>query len=263
MTTTDLHACGTEILCDVVAFIRRYVSLSPAQADVCALWVLHTHAIDAADFTPYLAINSPVLRSGKTRLLEVLTLLVHKPWFTGRVTASALVRKVNGEQPTLLLDESDAAFQTRGDYAEVLRGIFNTGFERDGRYSMSAPSGNDWVPRDFKTFSPKGIAGIGQLPPTIRDRSLPIRLKRACRKDDRQRFRKAKVRPEADLLRRRVEEWAKVSLGGLREAQSELPDELSDRQQDVCEPLFVTSRILFPSPSDPIFRRSPQIPLGL
>jgi hypothetical protein len=131
------------------------------------LWVLHTHAVDAADFTPYLAINSPVLRSGKTQLLEVFKLLVYKPWFTGRVTASALVRKVNRDQPTLLLDESDTAFQTRSDYAELLRGILNTGFERDGSYSMSVPSGNDWEVRDFSTFSPKAIAGIGQLPTTV------------------------------------------------------------------------------------------------
>src|ERR1700674_5872758 len=78
-------------------FIHRFVVLSRAQADACALWVAHTHAVEAADFTPYLHIHSPVLRSGKTRLLEVLKLLVRNPWFTSRVTASALVRKVNAK----------------------------------------------------------------------------------------------------------------------------------------------------------------------
>src|SRR5215469_323648 len=165
---------GAQLLSDVSAFIRRFVALSVAQAGVCALWVIHTHTLDATDFTPYLDINSPLLRSGKTRLLELLRLLVDKPWFTGRVTGSALVRKVDKTCPTLLLDESDAAFQTRGDYGETLRGILNTGFERDGAYSMSVQKGNDWEPRDFKTFSAKAIAGIGSLPATIRDRSIPI-----------------------------------------------------------------------------------------
>ncbi|HXY51808.1 MAG TPA: DUF3631 domain-containing protein, partial [Terriglobales bacterium] len=171
----------------------------------------------------------------------MLSFLVHKPWFTGRVTGSALVRKVHKDHFTLLLDESDTAFQTRSDYGEVLRGILNTGFERDGTYSMCVPKGNDWEPRDFKTFSPKAIAGIGQLPATVRDRSIPIRMKRARRDDRRQRFRKAKVKPEADELRHRVEEWARVSLDRLREAQPELPDELNDRQQDVCEPLLAVA----------------------
>jgi hypothetical protein len=202
------------------------------------VWVVHTHAIEAADFTPYLDINSPVLRSGKTRLLEVLRLLVAKPWFTGRVSGAALVRKTEQEHPTLLLDETDAAFNQQGDYSEKLRGILNTGFERDGVYSMCAPNGNDWESRDFSTFSPKAIAGIGKLPPTLQDRAIPIRLKRALRHEQRQRLRKRKVKPEADQLRKRVSEWADQNLANLREVEPQLPDELNDRQQDVCEPLL-------------------------
>ncbi|MGA7636617.1 MAG: hypothetical protein WCB00_06795, partial [Candidatus Acidiferrales bacterium] len=59
------------MLKDVFNFIRRFVSLSPSQARVVSLWVLHTHVIDAADATPYLAITSAEKQSGKTRLLEV------------------------------------------------------------------------------------------------------------------------------------------------------------------------------------------------
>jgi hypothetical protein len=178
---------------DVSGFVRRFVTLSLAQADACAVWVLHTHAIDAADFTPYLDINSPVLRSGKTRLLEVLRLVVSKPWFTGRVSGAALVRKTDKQHPTLLLDESDTVLSTAGDYSEKLRGILNSGFERDGTCSTCIPNGKDWEPHDFSTFSPKAIAGIGNLPATIRDRSIPVLLKRATRKEQRQRFHKRKV----------------------------------------------------------------------
>jgi Protein of unknown function (DUF3631) len=238
MTKAREHPDGAQLLGDLSSFTSRFVKLTQQQADLCALWAVHTHAMDAFDFTPYLDVNSAVLRSGKTRLLEVLRLLVFRPWFTGRVTASALVRKVDKDRPTLLLDESDAAFQTKGDYGEALRGILNTGFERDGTYSMCVQNGNDWEPRDFKTFYPKAIAGIGQLPETVRDRSIPIQLKRARQGDGRQRFRKAKVKPEADQLRQRIEEWAKVSIEILRQAQPELPEELNDRQQDVCEPLL-------------------------
>jgi hypothetical protein len=234
----DRRLAGAQLLADLSNFIRRFVSLSLEQADVCALWIVHTYLLEASYFTPYLDINSPVWRSGKTRLLEVLRVLVCKPWFTGRVTASALVRKTEKDQPTLLLDESDAAIQTKGEYAEVVRGILNTGFERDGTYSMSVPNGNGWEPCDFKTFCPKAIAGIGNLPATVRDRSIPIQLKRARREDKRQRFRKAKVKPEADQLRQRVENWCKSIIEKLRETEPELPDELNDRQQDVCEPLL-------------------------
>jgi hypothetical protein len=90
MIQTPEDSDEVQLLNDLSAFISRFVKLSQEEADVCALWVAHTHALGASDFTPYLDVNSPVLRSGKTRLLEVLRLLVHEPWFTGRVTASAL-----------------------------------------------------------------------------------------------------------------------------------------------------------------------------
>jgi len=241
MTHLSETLTGVSLLDALSKYISRFVSLSQSQADLCALWVIHTHATDAADFTPYLDINSPVLRSGKTKLLEVLRLLVAKPWFTGRVTGAALVRKTEQEHPTLLLDESDTAFN-QGDYSEKLRGILNTGFERDGVYSMCVPKGNDWESRDFSTFSPKAIAGIGKLPPTIQDRAIPIRLKRALRDEQRQRLRKRKVKREADQLRQLVTDWAGQNLTSLREAEPQLPDELNDRQQDVCEPLLAIAQ---------------------
>ena len=229
---------GISLLNAFSEFIRRFVTLSEAQADVCAVWTVHTHALEAAEFTPYLDINSPVHRSGKTRLLEVLRLIVRRQWFTGRVSGPALVRKTAKEQPTLLLDESDTAFSSKDDYSEKLRGILNTGFERGGTYSTCIQNGNNWDAHDFSTFAPKAIAGIGQLPTTIQDRSIPIRLKRALRHEKRERFHKRKVQPEAETLRKHIEEWVASNLDVLRESEPPLPDELNDRQQDVCEPLL-------------------------
>ena len=88
-----------EVLDELAGFVRRFVVMTDAQADAVALWIVHTHAFDAAEQTPYLAISSAEKRSGKTRLLEVLELLVARPWLTGRVTAAVLARKVDAERP--------------------------------------------------------------------------------------------------------------------------------------------------------------------
>jgi hypothetical protein len=101
---------STNLLTEIARFLCRYVVLTSPQADALALFVAHTHAFEAAEATPYIAITSAEKRSGKTRLLEVLETLVARPWLTGRVTAAVLARKVDAECPTLLLDESDAAF---------------------------------------------------------------------------------------------------------------------------------------------------------
>jgi hypothetical protein len=133
-------SCGA-LLGEISALLRRFVVMSDGQALVVALWVVHTHTRGAADTTPYLAVTSPEKRSGKTRLLEVLELLVARPWFTGRTTAAVLPRKIDADAPTLLLDESDAAFNGDKEYAEALRGVLNTGHRRGGRTTVCVGPG--------------------------------------------------------------------------------------------------------------------------
>lgn len=227
---------GAEMLDSICLFVQRFVLLSRAQLVVVALWVTHTYAFFVAECTPYLSITSPEKRSGKTRLLEVLATLVLNPWHTGRVTAAVLYRKIDAESPTLLLDESDAAFRSGEEYGEALRGILNSGHRRGGKATCCLRQGVDTSYKDFSTFSPKAIAGIGELPDTVRDRSVPIRLKRKTQADKVERFRLRNVRPEAELLREQLEAWCGANIERLRDARPELPEALTDRQQDGAEP---------------------------
>ena len=229
---------GSALLEKLAAFVRRYVVLSDEQATIIALWVVHTHAFDAADATPYLNVFSAEKRSGKTRLLEVLSLLAARSWLTGRVTAAVLVRKVAAETPTLLLDESDAAFKGDREYAEALRGILNAGFRRGGVTSLCVGQGANLSYRDFPVFGPKAIAGIGKLPDTIADRSVPIELRRRRAGEGVARFRVRKAEREGLSLRDAATAWAEANIERLSSAEPQLPDELDDRAQDIIEPLL-------------------------
>ena len=229
---------GVELLVNLIGFIRRFVALSEAQVLLSALWIVHTHALDAADTTSYLNIHSAEKRSGKTRLLEVLSLLVARAWFTGRVTSAVLVRKVAEETPTLLLDESDAAFKGDREYAETLRSVLNAGFRRGGAASLCVGQGANLTYKDFPVFSPKAIAGIGTLPDTVADRSIPIELRRRRQSERVERFRLRKVGPKALPLQKAAAAWAQAHLKALAEAEPELPEELDDRAQDIVEPLL-------------------------
>jgi Protein of unknown function (DUF3631) len=228
---------GDEILDVVFSFVTRFVSLSEAQAGVVALWVAHTHCLEAADCTPYLSVNSAEKQSGKTRLLEVLELLVFEPWLTGRLSSAVLARKIDAKHPTLLLDESDTAFGSEKEYAEALRGLLNTGYRRGGVSSCCVGQGASITYKDFATFCPKAIAGIGKLPDTVADRSIPIRLKRAQRGKV-ERFRKREVEREAEQIKAKLAAWCAANLEALRESRPEIPSQLSDRQADVSEALL-------------------------
>jgi hypothetical protein len=229
---------GGTVLDKVFAYVRRFVSLSESQARIAALWVVHTHVFSTADATPYLAITSAEKQSGKTRLLEVFETLVANPWLTGRVTAAVLIRKIDAERPTLLLDESDAAFGSDKEYAEGLRAVLNTGHRDGGKASCCVGQGANITFRDFSTFCPKAIAGIGKLPDTVADRAIPIRLKRAAPGEGVQRFRRHDIESEVGNLRQQIEAWC-ASIGEkLRDARPQLPEKLTDRQQDGAEPLL-------------------------
>jgi hypothetical protein len=229
---------GVELMVKLIGFIRRFVALSQDQVLLIALWVIHTHLFGASETTPYLNIHSAEKRSGKTRLLEVLSLLVARAWFTGRVTSAVLVRKVAAETPTLLLDESDAAFKGDREYAQTLRGVLNAGFRRGGVASLCIGQGANLTYEDFPVFSPKAIAGIGTLPDTVADRSIPIELQRRRPSERVERFRPRKVGPEALRLQEAAAAWAQAHLEALAEAEPELPEELDDRAQDIIEPLL-------------------------
>jgi hypothetical protein len=229
-----------DILHDVQTVVRRYVVLNDAQTVAVTLWVAHTHAIAAAEFTPYLQVTSATAESGKTRVLDVLRLLVLRPWFTGRVSAAVLVRKIDAEHSTLLLDESDAAFSGEKEYAEALRGILNTGYQRNGTSSLCVGQGTNITYRDFSTFSPKAIAGIGKLPDTVTSRAIRIELKRRAKNEAIHKFRERDARIEAAPIHQALIEWSRrdALVEALRAARPVMPAGLRDRAEDVVEPLL-------------------------
>ena len=226
------------LLATLIIWVRRYVVVTDAQAIAIVLWSAHTHAIEAADCTPYLQITSATKRAGKTRLLEVLEPIVARPWFTGRTSAAALVRKVDAERPTLLLDESDAAFGGEKEYAEALRGILNTGYRRSGKSTLCVKQGGNYTTRDYGTFGAKAIAGIGALPDTVADRAIAIQLRRRKTDEPCERWRERDGHAEAMPLCQQLASWAGSATDTLRDARPALPRGLGDRQSDVWEPLL-------------------------
>jgi hypothetical protein len=224
------------LLNEVRDFIRRFVVLDDHQADAVALWVAHTHVFDAFGCTPYLAITSAEMRSGKTRLLEVLELLVREALQTANISDAALFRVIAERSPTLLIDEVDAIFNARE--REELRGLLNAGYRR-GAVAHRMGGANARTLETFPVFCPKAFAGIGDvLPPTLLDRSVPIRLQRRTRDEKVERFRRRHVEPEGHMLRDRLADWLEPQREYLAEQFPHLPEELDDRAQDVWEPLL-------------------------
>ena len=232
---------GDRLLNDVAGIVSRFISMSPEQADAFALFCGHTHVFAASDVTPYFYITSAEKRSGKSRTLEVAKALVRRPLSTSSITPSSLFRSI-GSRPTLLMDEVDAEFSGRPtERSEGTRALLNAGFERGGTVMRSVPTGKDFEAKQFPVYCPKMLGGLWRkLPDTVLDRSITIELRRKTPGENVARFRKRDQALQAELreLHYRLASWGAQNVEALAGSQPDLPDELTDRAQDIWEPLL-------------------------
>ena len=230
-----------DLLPAALAFLDRYVVLpGKHERHAVALWVAHAWALDGAHATAYILIVSPEKRSGKTRAMEVLELLVARPWRVTGASEAAMFRKIAKNRPTLLLDEIDAIFGSHSERTEPLRAILNAG-NRPGATVARCVGENKDV-EDFPIYCAKALAGIDndhRIPDTIRDRAVTIRMQRKTGAEPVERLRHRTADAEAKPLRMEFEAWAAgAAVDLLLEADPDLPVELDDRAAEAWEPLL-------------------------
>jgi uncharacterized protein DUF3631 len=240
----DTAADGAAVLAEVHAVLTRYVVFpSPEAAAAATLYAAATHAMPKLEFAPRLVIKSPVKRCGKSRLLDVLAQLVHKPLTTSDISAAALVRSIPADEPpTILLDEADAIFgkALKGDEkAEHLRGILNAGFGRDRPYKRW-----DITTRrveDCPTFAMAVVAGIGSMPDTIEDRAVILTLRRKAPAEQVAKYRIRRDKPKVTAVGDRLAGWVTPNADKLGGADPAMPAGLNDRAEDVWEALLAVA----------------------
>jgi putative DNA primase/helicase len=220
---------GAILLDEIVVALRRYVSMSINEAIATALWAIHTYAFEAFTCSPRLAITSPEKGCGKTTLLDVLSCLVARPLMASNITAPAVFRTVEYSKPTLIVDEADTFLRDNDE----LRGVLNSGHRRGGQVIRVCGEENE--PRAFSTYAPATIAMIGDLPDTLNDRSIQIRLRRRLPEEKIVTFRIDRtddLKRLARMARRFADDNADRFIG----ADPEIPSALYNRLADNWRP---------------------------
>ena len=220
----------------LVQYLRDYVVMSSVEADAVALWAAHTHALDAFETTPFLHATSPEKRCGKTRLLDVLELVVSRPWRTIMPSEAVLYRKIDAVSPTLMLDECDAIFDKSNGSTEPLRALLNAGNRRGTSVPRCVGPKQQLV--DFGIFCSKVLSGIGDIPDTVRDRSIVVRLKRKRPDEQARRFRHREALEVAEPIAQALASWAQDAVSDLEAARPHIPGALDDRAEEAWEPLL-------------------------
>lgn len=230
---------GALLLSETIGVIRRFVVVTEGNAEAIALWLLHSHALDAFGISPVLAITSPQKGCGKTTLLALAGALANRPLLASNVSPAVVFRVVEACAPTLLIDEADTlALNDKGD----LRGILNSSHNREGARVLRCDP-NTLEPRQFSTWCAKAIACIGALPPTLADRSIEIRMarKRADERAERFSLLKPAIKATCSTLARKLARWAADHMGALSAADPVIPDDLHNRAADNWLPLLIVA----------------------
>jgi hypothetical protein len=228
---------GAGLLAELRQAFTRYVVLpSPQAADAVTLWTAATHAQPAWEHAPRLAVVSPLKRCGKSRLLDVVAETCHAPLITINATIAAVVRSIGADPPTLLVDEADTLWGTRkqADANEDLRGLLNAGHQRNRpmlRWDVTSRTAEQ-----LDTFAMALLAAIGELPDTIMDRAVVVRMRRRAAGEQVDPYRTRRDAPPLNSLRQQLATWARAHLRELQHATPQMP--LEDRAADTWEPLI-------------------------
>ncbi|MFB7419388.1 DUF3631 domain-containing protein [Streptomyces sp. NPDC056210] len=229
--------CGAEVLDELRAQIAKFVVMPSEEAlTAVTLWIAATHLQRAWQHAPRLAIVGPAKRCGKSRLLDVVTETVHNPLITVNASPAAIFRSITDEDPpTLMVDEADTLFSTikAAEKNEELRGLLNAGHQRN-RPTLRV-SGPDHTVKKFPTFAMAALAGIGDLPDTIQDRAVVIRMRRRGPGETVASFRTIRDTPSLHEVRDRLAAWLRPLLAEAAAAEPAMPVE--DRAADTWEPL--------------------------
>lgn len=235
---------GALMLSELSDAIGAYVVMDRPQRDAVVLWAAFAHAHDLRDTAPLLIVVSPVKRCGKTRLQETLARLTPRPQPTSGITAALFARLIEKHRPTLFIDEYDAMARGDKETAEALRGQLNASFNRRSAVVLRlVPVLNEgWQERQFSCWAPTCVAGIGDVPDTVEDRALMIRLARKLRDEAVRRLR-GRDGGELAVLARKLARFVADNEGRLRHIAPEAPGGLNDRQQDAWDPLLAIADV--------------------
>jgi putative DNA primase/helicase len=222
---------GQVLLAELQATLRRYIVLGDHEAVVVVLWILGGHVFNEFFIFPRLFITAPEKGCGKTTLLDLLEMLVPRPVKVENITTAALFRTIEAARPSVLLDEADTFVSKH----EELRGVIDSGHKRNGSVIRLVEIDGKLEPRKFSTWAPMALAAIKDLPGTIEDRSIRVKMKRRRADEPVQSLYRA---TGIDELARKLARWALDNADELSAADPEMPSGIINRTANNWQPLL-------------------------
>jgi hypothetical protein len=227
-----------ELLNDIARALGDYIAANAVTLDTATLWVAHSHILPMINVSPRLAAQAPGPGCGKTVTMEAIGNLVPRPLTAASITSAVVFRIIEEAQPTLLLDEAD---QMLADRSSPLIAILNSSHRKSSAYVLRTEEvlPGTHTPVRFSTWAPMMFAGIRELPPTLQDRSIVLRLSRAKPGEVKKHLRDGKCDTLSECGQK-LARWAE-DLNALPDV--ELPPTLTNRDGDNWRTLLAIAEL--------------------
>jgi hypothetical protein len=207
------------------SILSQCLDIDEGDKFLLACFVLSTWFIEKLPVAPYVALVG-LPRSGKSTALSVLNLMCRRGLQTADITSAAFYRVCDRLTPTLLIDETSTAGESR-----TLFHLLRTGTTRDSVAIRRDES--------YKTFGPKVVSWT-ELPDdaALNSRCIFIPL-RETRRADLKRTTNPEILHAAEDLQRQFLQFRFDKFNALRLPKIPGDDELRSRSRDLYEALLL------------------------
>jgi hypothetical protein len=233
-----------DLLTDLTALIRQFIFFKNERvALLIGTWILATYISERFQYLPILWITSPVMRCGKSRLVDIIDKLVWKSSGSVINTSLAALYYMTAEGCTFLADEVENLKNSDREQFGAIIGIINAGFAKGATVRRMVQLEGEWVLKKFPVYGPKLLSGIATVTDTIRDRSLPIKMIRKSRKEKTARLNMRRYGKVFTDLQQSIGLWSEENSELIEKIYDDLPEEselasCDDRFIDIVEPLL-------------------------
>jgi hypothetical protein len=243
---------GPELFRQCRSLLSDYVHLGDERVyDLISVWMIGTYLYALFGYYGYLFFHSKLLRSGKTRLLEVLSHLCFNATVPLNGPTVPTIREAATDGGAVLLDTLERWREKSSESYAAAMEFLDAGFRNGGTTTkMVQDKSKQWRKGLFPIYTPYVLAGINKnsLTDTALDRSFVIEMQRKTIAVKKRKYEFNSFELECQPLRRELYRWALENANAVHriyestELEAEVDAlELNDRAADIWRPMLAVA----------------------
>lgn len=214
----ELGKCYEEI----IALFKEYMDMPEHQIKIIAIWIIGSYFHNEFSTYPFIFINA-MRGSGKTRLLKIISNLVHRG--NGDVLnnlSESVVFRTAASNP-LILDELESIGSKEKN---ILRELLNQAYKKGGKVkrmkkvsqrNISGQIEEKQIVEEFALYTPIAMANIWGIDEVLGDRCITTILEKSNNPKFTKKIEDFDVNPKFLQIKRTLEKVSVVSVVSLRQ----------------------------------------------